>query len=43
MELFKYITSNQRKGCERNLSGKLVTSVRLILLEAWMKVKRLHD
>lgn len=26
MELFKYITSNQRKGCERNLSGKLVTS-----------------
>lgn len=26
MELFKYITSNQRKGYERNLSGKLVTS-----------------
>lgn len=26
MELFKYITSNQRKGCEWNLSGKIVTS-----------------
>lgn len=26
MELFKYITSNQLKGYEGNLSGKLVTS-----------------